>query len=148
MGFGDRDDRSSAEAHLRTKEQAKEMGQFTARTKELEAEDARRRGGILTSVRRFFSSKLRRSSNGLEIPMSDPNHIDLIQQIRLAEIEITALANKIEHAGDTIDRSEYRAIRRKQEEHRLHILKCRSALIANEGFRPDAYRTTQLNGLG
>lgn len=133
MGFGDRDDRGSAEAHLRTKEHAKEMGQFTARMKELEAEDARRHGGILTSVMRFFCSKRRRNSNGLEIPMSDPNHNDLIQQIRLAEIEVTALANKIENAGDTIDRSEYRAIRRKQEEHRLHILKCKSALIKASG---------------
>ncbi|WP_433970244.1 hypothetical protein [Tunturiibacter gelidiferens] len=69
--------------------------------------------------------------------MPDPNHIDLMQQnlmqqIRLSEIEITALAKKIENAGETIDRAEYRVIRRKQEEHRLHILKCKSALLKNK----------------
>ncbi|MGF7180368.1 hypothetical protein [Tunturiibacter psychrotolerans] len=59
MGFGDRDDRGSVEAHLRAKEQAKDMRQFNKRMKELEAEDARRRGGIITRVMRFFSSKHR-----------------------------------------------------------------------------------------
>jgi hypothetical protein len=57
MGFGDRDDRGSVEAHLRAKEHAKEMRKFNARMKELEAEDARRRDGILTRVVRFFTSK-------------------------------------------------------------------------------------------
>jgi hypothetical protein len=38
-------------------EHAKEMRQLNARMKELEAEDARRHGGILTGVMRFFSSK-------------------------------------------------------------------------------------------
>ena len=57
MGFGDRDDRGSVEAHLRAKEHAIEMRQFNKRMKELDAEDARKRGGILTRVMRFFSSK-------------------------------------------------------------------------------------------
>jgi hypothetical protein len=34
-----------------------EMRQFNKRMKELEAEDARRRGGLLTKIMRFFSSK-------------------------------------------------------------------------------------------
>jgi hypothetical protein len=59
MGFGDRDDRGSVEAHLRAKEHTKEMGRFNKRMKELEAEDARKRGGILTRVIRYFSSKHR-----------------------------------------------------------------------------------------
>lgn len=57
MGFGDRDDRGSVEAHQRAKEHSKEMGRFNRRMKELEAEDARKRGGLLTRVVRFFSSK-------------------------------------------------------------------------------------------
>jgi hypothetical protein len=57
MGFGDRDDRGSVEAHLRAEAHAKEMRQFNNRMKELDAEDAQRRGGFLTKVVRFFSSK-------------------------------------------------------------------------------------------
>jgi hypothetical protein len=57
MGFGDRDDKGSVEAHLRSKEHAKEMRQLNIRMKELEAEDARKRGGLLTRVARFFASK-------------------------------------------------------------------------------------------
>jgi hypothetical protein len=56
MGFGDTDDRGSVEAHLRAKEHAKEMRQFNKRMKELEAEDARKRGGVLIRVMRFFRS--------------------------------------------------------------------------------------------
>jgi hypothetical protein len=59
MGFGDRDDRGSVEAHLRAQEHAKEIPKFNARMKELEAEDARKRYGILTKVVRFFTSKHR-----------------------------------------------------------------------------------------
>ena len=57
MGFGDRDDRGSVEAHLRAQAHAKEMRQFNKRMKELEAEDARRRGGIISRAMGFFSSK-------------------------------------------------------------------------------------------
>jgi hypothetical protein len=57
MGFGDRDDLGSVEAHLRAKEHAKEMRQFNKRMKELEAEDTRRRDGLLARVVQFFSSK-------------------------------------------------------------------------------------------
>jgi hypothetical protein len=57
MGFGDRDDRGSVEPHLTAEEHAKEMRQFNKRMKKLDAEDARKRGGILTRVMRFFSSK-------------------------------------------------------------------------------------------
>jgi hypothetical protein len=46
MGFGDRDDKGSVEAHLRAEAEAREMRQYNTRMKELEAEDARRRGGI------------------------------------------------------------------------------------------------------
>jgi hypothetical protein len=56
-GFGDRDDRGSVEAHLRAEQPAKEMRQFNKRMKELEAEDAGRRGGMVSRVMRFFSSK-------------------------------------------------------------------------------------------
>jgi hypothetical protein len=59
MGFGDRDDRGSVEAHLRTRGHAKEMRKFNARMKELEAEDAAKRDGIITSFVRFFTSKHR-----------------------------------------------------------------------------------------
>ena len=58
MGFGDRDDKGSVEAHLRAKAEAKELRQYNARMKALEAEDAVRRGGFLTRVASFFSSKL------------------------------------------------------------------------------------------
>jgi hypothetical protein len=40
MGFGDRDDRGSVEAHLRAQAHAREMRQFNKRMKELDAEDA------------------------------------------------------------------------------------------------------------
>jgi hypothetical protein len=49
MGFGDRDDKGSVEAHLRAKADAKETRQYNTRMKELEAEDAAKRGGLLTS---------------------------------------------------------------------------------------------------
>jgi hypothetical protein len=57
MGFGDRDDRGSVEAHLRAKEHAKEMRQFNKRMGEFEAEDARKHSGIFSRVMRLFSSK-------------------------------------------------------------------------------------------
>jgi hypothetical protein len=57
MGFGDRDDRGSVEAHLRAKELEKDMRKLNSRMKELEEEDARKRRGLLTRVVRFFSSK-------------------------------------------------------------------------------------------
>jgi hypothetical protein len=57
MGFGDRDDRGSVEAHQRSMEHAKEMRQLNKRLKELEVEDAKKRGGILSKAMRFFSSK-------------------------------------------------------------------------------------------
>lgn len=57
MGFGDRDDRGSVEAHLRAEAHAKEMRQFNRRMKELDAEDARRQSGFLNKVVRFFTSK-------------------------------------------------------------------------------------------
>ncbi|MBB5327929.1 hypothetical protein [Tunturiibacter gelidoferens] len=59
MAFGDRDDKGSLDAHQRAKAEAKETRRYNMRMKELEAEDARRRGGILTKVVRFFSSKHR-----------------------------------------------------------------------------------------
>jgi hypothetical protein len=37
MGFGDRDDRGSVEAHLRVKEEAKERRLYNRRMKELES---------------------------------------------------------------------------------------------------------------
>lgn len=57
MGFGDRDDRGSVEAHLRAKAEARETRQYNARMKELEAEDAARRRGLLARIVRFLRSK-------------------------------------------------------------------------------------------
>jgi hypothetical protein len=57
MGFGDRDDRGPVEAHLRAEAHAKEMRRFNKGMTELDAENAQRRGGFLTKVARFFSSK-------------------------------------------------------------------------------------------
>jgi hypothetical protein len=54
MGFGDRDDRGSVEAHLRAQAHAKEMRQFNKRMKELDVEDARRRDGFLTKGDAFL----------------------------------------------------------------------------------------------
>ena len=49
MGFGDRDDRGSVEAHLRAKEDAKEIRLYNRRMKELEVEDSmKKRDGILS----------------------------------------------------------------------------------------------------
>ena len=59
MGFGERDDRGSVEAHLRAEAHAKEMRRFNKRMKELDAEDARKHGGFLTRVARFFFFKHR-----------------------------------------------------------------------------------------
>jgi hypothetical protein len=56
MGFGDRDDRGSVEAHLRAKAEASETRAYNRRMKELEAEDATKRGGLLTRIMRFFKS--------------------------------------------------------------------------------------------
>jgi len=42
-----------------SKEHAKEMRKFNARMKELDADDARKRGELLARVVRFFSSKHR-----------------------------------------------------------------------------------------
>jgi hypothetical protein len=50
-------DRGSVEAHLRAEANAKEMRRLNKRMKDLDAEDAQRRGGLLTKVVRFFSSK-------------------------------------------------------------------------------------------
>jgi hypothetical protein len=57
IGFGDRDDRGSVDAHLSAEAHAKEMRRFNKRMRELDAEGAQRRGGFLTKVLRFFSSK-------------------------------------------------------------------------------------------
>jgi hypothetical protein len=57
MGFGDRDERGSVEAHLRAKEHAREMRLFNATMKKLDANDARKRSGLFSRVVRFFSSK-------------------------------------------------------------------------------------------
>jgi hypothetical protein len=61
MGFGDRDDRRSVKAHLRAKAHAKEMSRLTKEMsrlnkwmRELEADDAAKRGGILSRVMRLF----------------------------------------------------------------------------------------------
>ena len=54
--FGDRDDKGSVEADLRAKAEAREIRQYNERMKKLEAEDATKRGGLLTKVARFFSS--------------------------------------------------------------------------------------------
>jgi hypothetical protein len=65
--------------------------------------------------------------------MSDPNHIELVAQIRSSECEIEALSNRIANAEDSMTSpSDYAAMRREQEEHRLHILKCKSEIDQNK----------------
>jgi hypothetical protein len=58
MGFGDRDDRGSVEAHLRAKFEAKETRQYNRRMKELEAEHAKRKSvGFLSRLIRFLKGR-------------------------------------------------------------------------------------------
>ena len=58
MGFGDRDDRGSVEAHLRAKADARETRLYNRRMKELEAEDAMKKSdGILSKVIKFLKGQ-------------------------------------------------------------------------------------------
>jgi hypothetical protein len=55
MGFCDRDDKRSVDAHLRVKAEAKETRIYNRRMKELEAQDAMKRSdGILSKVVKFL----------------------------------------------------------------------------------------------
>jgi hypothetical protein len=45
MGFGDRDDPGSVNAHLRAKAESAETRRYNQQMRELEAEEAKRKGG-------------------------------------------------------------------------------------------------------
>jgi hypothetical protein len=61
--------------------------------------------------------------------MADPNHTELLAQIRYSELEIEALANRIASADDSAAfPSELAAMRAEQEVHRKHILQWKSEI--------------------
>ncbi|NYF91521.1 hypothetical protein HDF08_003623 [Edaphobacter lichenicola] len=61
--------------------------------------------------------------------MADPNHADLVDQIRTSEHETEALANRIANADEsTTEPAEFAAMRAEQEHHRKHILQCKSEI--------------------
>jgi hypothetical protein len=68
--------------------------------------------------------------------MADPNHVDLVDQIRTSEREIDALANKIANADEsTTQPADFAAMRNEQEEQQ-RILKCESAIEHGGCCRP------------
>jgi hypothetical protein len=69
--------------------------------------------------------------------MADPNHADLVGQIRASEREIDALANKIANADEsTTQPADFAAMRIEQEDHRQRILKCKSAIDQKKWSEP------------
>jgi hypothetical protein len=58
--FGDGPDPDTVEGHLNRVAEARETRRYNKRIKELEAEDARRRGGLFSKILDFFSSRPRR----------------------------------------------------------------------------------------
>jgi hypothetical protein len=60
IGFGHRPDSGTVEGHRNAVAEADERRQYNRRMKELEAEDAARREGVLSKVLGFFFSKSRR----------------------------------------------------------------------------------------
>jgi hypothetical protein len=54
IGFGDRPDPDTVEGHLNAVAEAAETRRYNRRMRELEAEDAARRGGLLAKVMKFF----------------------------------------------------------------------------------------------
>jgi len=57
IGFGDRPDLGTVEGHRNATAEAAETRAYKRRMKELEAQDAAKRGGLLSRVIRFFTSK-------------------------------------------------------------------------------------------
>jgi hypothetical protein len=57
IGFGDRPDPGTVEGHRNRVAEAAETRAYNRRIKELEAQDAANRGGLLSRVMRFFTSK-------------------------------------------------------------------------------------------
>jgi hypothetical protein len=60
IGFGDRPDPGTAEGHRKAMAEAAETRAYNRRMKELAAEDAARREGLLSKVFDFFFSRRRR----------------------------------------------------------------------------------------
>jgi hypothetical protein len=56
-GFGDRSDLGTVEGHRNRMAEAAETRQYNRRMKELAAQDEAKRGGLLSRVVRFFTSK-------------------------------------------------------------------------------------------
>ncbi|MGF7183216.1 hypothetical protein [Tunturiibacter psychrotolerans] len=64
--------------------------------------------------------------------MSDPNHVELMEQIHSAEVEIEALENKIANCDESVtSTADLSVLRVEQEEHRQRILKCKAGIIQN-----------------
>jgi hypothetical protein len=60
IGFGDRPDPGTVEGHRNAMAEAAETRAYNRRMKELAAQDAERRVGLLSRVIGFFTSKSRR----------------------------------------------------------------------------------------
>jgi hypothetical protein len=61
--------------------------------------------------------------------MADPNHTELLAQIRCSELEIEALANRIASANDSAAfPSDFAAMRVEQEVHRKRIMQWKSEI--------------------
>jgi hypothetical protein len=60
IGFGDRPDLGTVEGHRNRVAEAAETRQYNRRMKELEAQDAAKRDGLLPRLMRFFSPRSRR----------------------------------------------------------------------------------------
>jgi hypothetical protein len=60
IGFGDRPGPGTVEAHRNAMDEAAETRRYNHRIRELETEDAARRGAWLAKVVQFFSAKARR----------------------------------------------------------------------------------------
>jgi hypothetical protein len=55
IGFGDRPDPGTVEGHRNAMAEAAETRLYNRRMRELEVEDEKRRGGLLSRVMRFFT---------------------------------------------------------------------------------------------
>jgi hypothetical protein len=56
LGFGDKSDSGTVEGHRKAMAEVAETRQYNRRMKELAAEDAAKRCGLVSRVLRFFSS--------------------------------------------------------------------------------------------
>jgi hypothetical protein len=59
IGFGDRPDPGTVESHRNAMDEAAETRRYNRRMKELEAEDAAKRGGWLSKLVSFFGFRSR-----------------------------------------------------------------------------------------